>query len=268
MMTPEELEIAEFLVTAERDRAILQDVWVLIPVRPHDGTSVALSQKLSLWFSQGINWAIQQDGMGGFIEISRAAMVGRFLDERSEKYLLMIDNDTEPPLNLPWLLARHNLPLVGTLIPSVGDRGRMMLCVTKPDSHGLNRFVDYDGGDKIPAVGVAEVSHVGSGAILIRRDVAESFTWKQDPVSGDWDIPFLVPDRIRAEGARSGNVKKGEDIWFCDQVRSKGFSVHVDVEALAVHRKTVRLTFPGQLRDPSLSVEDWIAPRAGRPVDQ
>jgi hypothetical protein len=241
----------EWFEHAKSYQEILSDIWVAVPARPHDGICLKLCKMLSLWAMSGIAWGDHADSMGGFIEVTRCRIVVDFLRNHQEKYLLMIDNDVEPDIQLPYLLSRHDLPVVGSCIPSMNAKGRAMLCFSKEDRHGQYRFVDYDDGDKIPAKGLVQVPHVGTGAMMIRRDVLESFTMKGE------DVPFIVPNRIRYEGAVNGILMKGEDIWFCSQARAKGYDLHVDLEAHCGHRKTMRMAFPPQLRDPSLRVEDW-----------
>lgn len=261
-------EIARFLQTCEDNQALMADIFVAIPVRPSDGMSLSLSRMCSLWFSQGINWQPLEDHMGGFIEITRAQIARMFQKERSEKYLLMIDNDTEPPMDLPWILARHDQPVVGAVIASMGSNLRPMLCFTRSDSRGITRFMDIADGERIPATGLIEVPHVGTGALLIRRDVLDSFTWNPgNPCEhcgkSEWDIPFFIPEQVRAKGAATGTILEGEDVTFCKQVRAKGFKVHVDMEAHCGHRKTMRMIFDTSLRDPSMDAKAWFASEKG-----
>ena len=84
----------------------------------------------------------------------------------------------------------------------------------------------------------------------------------------DADIPFFVPQHIRYRGAVEGSIMQGEDIVFCKKARAKGFKLYADMEAHCMHRKTMKLTFPDQLRDPSLRVEDWLAPETGMAMSE
>ena len=254
-------QISRFYKNAMADQALMREIQVKIPARPHDGLEIDLSSCLSTWESVGVSWMAQQDAMGGFIEFTRAKMAYDFLHESTQKYLLMIDTDTAPCIDLPWLLVRHEAPVVGSCIVSMSPEGRRMLCFSRADTSGIPRFIDFDDGDKIPATGLAEVPHCGTGAMMIRRDVLESFSW--DKKDGIWDIPFFVPDDVMARGLRSGKLIEGEDIRFCKQAKEKGIPVQVDMEAHCGHTKPMRLLFPPQLRDPSLDVKDWIAPQKG-----
>lgn len=251
-------EAKAFFEECEANRELLNDIFVAVPCRPHDGICISLARKLSWWEREGIAWDVMEDSMAGFIEVNRTRIALDFLRRMNHKFLLMIDSDTEPPVNLPYLLARHNEPVVGSCIVSMGTGGRPMLCFSRPDENGVNRLIDFEDGNKIPAIGLAEVPHSGTGAMMIRRDVLEAFDW-DDPA----DIPFFVPEEIRARGAVSGKLMRGEDIQFCIRAREKGFKVQVDMEAHCGHRKSMRMAFPPHQRDPSLHVNDWTPPAKG-----
>lgn len=286
-----EARSTELFQLAEKNHELFDDIYITVPARPHDGICIGLTQALSMWFASGIKWMPLEDSMGGFVEVTRTKIALHFLRNRTEKYLLMIDNDTEPDLLLPYLLARNDVPVVGACIPSYSRHGREMLCFSRHDDCGVNRMIDYSHGDKIPATGLAEVPSIGTGAMMIRRDVLESFTFggidsynkAAEAISSnqpgtfspeelkdlvDADIPFFVPQHIRWNGAVQGVIMQGEDIVFCHKARAKGFKVYADLEAHCMHRKTMKLAFPDELRDPSLRVEDWHAPKTGMAMSE
>ena len=254
--------INRFYEQATANPELMRSIMVVVPARPHDGLSIGLSQMLSAWFDMGIQWRAQEDSMGGFIDVTRMKIAYNFLHECDQKFLLMIDNDTDPPIDLPWLLSRHDKPVVGSCIASMSGAGRRMLCFTRADSSGITRFIDFEDGAKIPATGLAEVPHCGTGAMMIRRDVLESFTMELGE-DGSLDVPFIVPDFVKVRGMKTGKLIEGEDIRFCKQARAKGFTIHVDMEAHCGHVKTMKLGFPPSLRDPSMRVEDWVASTMG-----
>ena len=265
-MNPQRIDA--FMDLALKEQKLLQDIFICVPVRPHDGIALGLHTMLNTWTMVGIMSSPLDSGMAGFIDVTRMKIVYDFLHNRTQKYLLMIDNDTEPVLELPYLLARHDQPIVGSCIPSMNREGRMMLCFSRPDRTGLPRFIDFEENQKIPATGLAETPHCGTGAMLIRRDVLESFTYQKQALCescghSEWDVPFLVSDDVKARGMVHGLMIEGEDIKFCKQARAKGYKIHVDLEAHCGHRKSVRLTFPELLRDPSMKVDDWVSPDEG-----
>jgi hypothetical protein len=241
------------------NRDLLKDVTVVVPVRPEGGLNVKLAQMLSIWYGEGTSWSMLNDHMGGFIEAARANIAYTFLKERTEKYLLMIDNDMEPPINLPWLLARHDLPVVGVCAMVHTHKWGPQLCFTIKDTEDNYRFPTMM-HSTIPEKGVVPVGHIGTGALLIRRDVLEAFTFKNG------DVPFYVPEDIRVEGVSTGNILIGEDISFCNQIMSKGFQPYVDLEAHCGHRKTVALRWPEERIDPDLNAETWVLPTEGQMI--
>jgi hypothetical protein len=254
--------IDRFYEIAIANKALMRDIVIRVPARPHDGISIDLACKLSAWFNADIQWKPLEDSMAGFVEVTRMKIVWDFLHNHTEKFLLMIDNDTEPDIELPWLLARHGQPVVGSCIVSISPKGRPMLCFSRADRAGINRFIDFEDGDKIPAIGLAEVPHCGTGAMMIRRDVLESFSMEKGP-TGIWDVPFMLTDETRVLGMKTGKLLEGEDIRFCKQARAKGYKIHVDMEAHCGHRKTMRMNFPPSQRDPSLAADEWFAPAKG-----
>jgi len=259
------LDLTWYFQQCEENRALLQDVYVVIPVRPSDGMNCTLHRMVSVWYGEGTAYSDLQDVMGGFIEHTRANMALSFLKNppikpngEPCKYLLMIDNDMEPPVNLPWMLARHDLPVVSGCAMSIDKEWGPQLCFSMPDSEGNYRFPCLRAGQPIPSQGVVRVGHAGTGAMLIRRDVLEAFSWEGE------DIPFMVPEAERRLGMQTGLIKTGEDIAFCNQLRAKGIPVHVDLEAHVGHRKTLTLQWDDDMRDPMLSAAHWKIPDAGK----
>jgi len=261
-------EIDTFFEIATQHEDLMRDIFISVPVRQAEGMALELTNMLSAWSTLGIMWSALDSGMNGFVDVTRMKIAYDFLHNRTQKYLMMIDSDTEPRVDLPYILARHDKDVVGGCIPSMNAKGRRMLCFTRYDKGGIPRFIDFEDGDKIPATGLAEVPHSGTGVMMIRRDVLEAFTYRQMDTCGtcghaDWDIPFMVPDGVKARGMKYGVMIEGEDIRFCKQVRQKGFKIWVDLEGHCGHRKSMRLGFPQHLRDPSMKVESWCAPDTG-----
>lgn len=253
----------EFMKAAEQERELLNSIYLVIPHRPADGVNSKLASMTSLWYGQGVSYNYAADPMMGFIELTRAAIAWKFLNDpnlREFKYLLMIDDDMVPPPMLPIMLARHDRPVVGSCAMAVTDKWGPMLCFSIKDVKGQYRFPSLHSVNRIPAAGLLEVGHVGTGAMMIRRDVLEAFTFEPG------DIPFFISEDVRMEGFKRGILLKGEDITFCEQVRAKGFEIAVDMEAHVGHRKTMTLSWPEDQRDTGLSVEDWVLPEDGMPL--
>jgi hypothetical protein len=61
-------------------------------------------------------------------------------------------------------------------------------------------------------------------------------------------------------------IKVGEDISFCNQLRKKGIPIHVDLEAHVGHRKSLALSWDDDMRDPLLDSSEWRTPDAGKRI--
>lgn len=250
--------LERFFEWTAANQDICRNIYAVCPLRPHDGVSIALSNAMQVWYSEGITCEKLPDSMQGFIDITRARLSHRFVHEREEKFILMIDNDMEPPVDLPMLLARHDAPIVGSCAVSMNSEGNQMLCAVVEDVNGAHRFIEPR-ATAIPATGLLPVVHSGTGAMMIRRDVLEAFSY-ENPA----DTPFLLPDAIRHGGVvNMGTPMVGEDLYFCEQAREKGFETVLELEAHCGHRKTMRLAWPPELRDPTMSVEDFKLPPVG-----
>ena len=240
------------LETYEKYSHLVEQVDIQIPVRPQDGVPIELAEQIARWAVLGFKVAFLKDHMGGFIEVVRANMAYRFLKDSDKKYLFMIDNDVIPELDVPLLLARHEESVVGAPVPiTLKDQGPA-LNFTIADAEGKYRFPSYR-QHKFPMKGLIPVHHIGTGAMCIRRDVLEAFSWEGE------DVPFAVSSELRSEGLRKGNLRRGEDIEFCNQVRAKGFKVFADMEALSGHRKSLTLVVPDDLKDPTMDPAGWLS---------
>lgn len=252
----------------DANRDLLNDIYVVVPVRPADGMNCHLHRMLATWYGEGTAFADLNDNMGGFIECTRANIAYNFLNNPPLKpdlktpcrYLLMIDNDMEPPLGLPYMLARHGKGVVGAPAMSVTEKFGPQLTFTILDTEGKYRFPCLRSGLPIPSKGLLEVGHIGTGAILISRDVLEKFTFDGD------DIPFIVPQSARIRGMKTGELLIGEDISFCNQLRAKGIPMYVDLEAHVGHKKTLTLSWDEDMRDPYLDPQKWVLPPIGKEI--
>ncbi len=135
---------------------------------------------------------------GSSIAELRNLLVDRALKQRCT-HILFIDDDQMFPEDAIHQLAKHDLPIVAANIvrkesnPRTNSRriGENLPCWTLPDS-----------------TGVEEVEFVGTGMMLIKREVFEAMK-----------EPFFFYDI-------ENNV--GEDVGFCRKARELGFTIHVD----------------------------------------
>jgi hypothetical protein len=289
-----ENEAEDFYRMCREYPGLIEKAAVRIPTRITNGLNPKLAICATVWAKAGGHWDPLIDDQGGFIERQRAKMCYDFVTDPELKefeYLIMIDDDMEPRLDLLHRLMRWNEPVVGARCVSMHPDFGPMLCYTVKDELGLHRFPTMKPllkrNLRMPSSGITEVGHIGTGALCIRRDVVESFTWDMEhdkilsflnePRVGGVtrehlhelhrlmapDVPFMVPDALRKEGFRHGELRCGEDIWFCVQVRKKGFHIYVDNSSDVGHRKSMCLALDSVFNDPGKDPKSCVIPAEG-----
>ena len=188
----------------------------------------------------------------------------RFLEMESADRLLMVDNDTLPLLPIEYqkekeslssvaqdqlvdlvTMARHDVDIVSALCPVITDEG-----------YHLNAYFEDPNADEATWMaatwdrlseaqetesGLLEVDAVGTGAIMLKRNVVEkmkrytsasTFSFTKNP-------PFYDTYFLRNRNQR-GETVQGEDLLFC--YNWKGLhngKVHVDTYMLIDHLHTL-----------------------------
>jgi hypothetical protein len=155
------------------------------------------------------------------VDAARNVAVKDMLKSGAE-WLLQIDNDVVPPLNVLAVLSEvGNRKIVGLPCGMESSHGMPSLNIgtRRPEGHELHR--------EIPS-GLTEVDCVGSGCLLVHRDVFQTlaFPW------------FECSRKSELENAMYG----GEDFGFCEKARTKGFSVWTHAGFPCSHHKTVDLS--------------------------
>lgn len=159
----------------------------------------------------------------------RNKIVKKFLEtDKKFDYLLMIDSDCIPPNNV-LELADYQKDIIGGLCFAYMNK-RVIPLVLKENSEGT-----YDMANVSLNEGVIECSGIGSGCMMIKREVLEN-------------IPFPFRNEYDTDGIKT----KGLDINFCERARRKGYKVWCDTDMLVSHwtiqdLKDIWLTF-NQLR--------------------
>jgi len=236
---------------------LAEQIVLAIPYRPQEGYNDRLAAATMPWFANDIDVRPCPDAMIGWIERTRNNIAWQFLKTSDRKFLIMIDADITPSLSLPLQLARHDKPIVSGVCMTVNSVHGPMLCFTRPDISGEWRMPAMKYVASIPSEGLVETHHCGTGAICIRRDVLESFSFEGD------DLPFLIPENIRQDSMKNIEMTKGEDIVFCIKARKKGFGIWVDLEAHCGHRKPFAMTWENERRDDTLDPASWVLPPKG-----
>jgi len=243
----EGLEDADFAELAE-------SIMVVIPFRQGEGINPGICQHFGMWGRIGMRMATIKDPFGGFIEMTRGAIVNMFLEycqsHPKVQYLVTIDSDEQIQWDAPLRLAQHGEPIVSGVVCGYSpDRG-IFACFSAKDENGVPRFPSYRDTKSLPAEGLLEVHQTGTGLLCIRRDVLET-------IIENGEEPFFIPEDIRRESVREGQLRKSEDICFAERAEKYGFKRYVDLSVHALHYKNIAIGWPVDQIDPELEAIDW-----------
>jgi len=238
----------------EQFAELCASIMVVIPHRSDEGIWPGIAQHFGMWGRVCMRMAFIKDPFGGFIECTRGGIVQTFLEYAWKhpelKYLVMIDNDQTIQWDAPIKLAQHGKPITSGVVCGYSPERGIFACFTAKDENGVPRFPSWRDTKSLPAEGLIEVEQVGTGLICIRRDVLE--TLKEND-----EQPFFVPEKDRIESVKSGNLKKSEDICFCERAARYGFKRYVDLTVHATHHKNIPIGWPGDSIDPTIEAIDW-----------
>lgn len=241
-------------LTHEEFAALAASILVVIPYRAGEGIASGICTHFGMWGRIGLRIATLKDPFGGFVEFTRASMVKLFLEVADKdpdvKYLVMIDNDEGIEWDAPLLLAQHGLPICSGVVCGYTPERGIFACFTVKDANGVARFPSWAETKKIPARGIVKVEQVGTGLVAIRRDVLETML-----EAGEH--PFEIPQDVRSESMAQGNIKRSEDICFCERAKRFGFYTYVDFSVHALHFKTLALSWPRNAIDDDIDAIDW-----------
>lgn len=156
-------------------------------------------------------------------ESSRNTLVQLHLrDNPDTTHLLFIDSDVVPP---PGLLERFlglNADIVTALTPIFFNK-HVVWNVAAP---GSNKW--WPLCMRLPEEPF-ETEKCGGGAMLIKREVFESIGW-----------PYFHTEYQPAD-QHNKIIKTGEDVWFCQKAREKGYKIIADPQTQCEHYNQVGL---------------------------
>jgi len=150
------------------------------------------------------------------VEANRNQIVKAFLNSKCE-YLLMVDTDN-PPFNNPLPLIEEDKDIIGLPTP-----------INVSNIPGMSWFaynIYKDGKQLKDGEGLEKVDEVGTGCVIIKREVFEKLG----------DNPF-TPERYEDD-----RIKVGEDIMFCRRAKEKGIEIWTHWDYKCRHYKEIDLS--------------------------
>jgi hypothetical protein len=157
--------------------------------------------------------------MGSPTDQVRNGLVKIVLHNPDFTHLLMMDSDISPPENIVDLLLECDSPMAAAIVP-IMLQNKIVSNVIIDNEHGSHFMESWNThGDIIEAEGV------GTGVVLIRREVFENIPW-----------PWFRYEEGEHDGKRTG-----EDIFFSRKAAEHGYKYKVHPRALCGHYKTVNL---------------------------
>lgn len=155
------------------------------------------------------------------IDHARNMIVHRFLGTDCT-HLMMIDDDIVPPVNALEQLLTHDKDIVAAACPLIGPDSKRDLKIT------FNAFTVSEDETYTPiidAIGLQEADAVGTGCIMIKRDVLENI-----------ESPFITQ-----YNKNNGLKTTGEDINFCKKAKGLCIEIYSDFGLKCKHIKSCNL---------------------------
>lgn len=159
---------------------------------------------------------------GSLVELARNKLAARCINDESYTHMLFIDSDIGfDDQTMVRLIANADLPVLGVACPRKSFEF----------SHNVGKVIGpaYVGDEKFPRQGVFEVGAIGTGIMLIKREVLVTLA---EGVPNYYDggfVPHLFRNEIR------GNSIVGEDINFCLLWQKAGGKVYGLLDAEVTH---------------------------------
>jgi hypothetical protein len=152
------------------------------------------------------------------ISNNRNMIVSKFLATDCD-YLMMIDSDIIPPMNI-LQLADFDKDIITPLM-FVYQKGMLLPLFLKKNKDGI-----YDVDNYLEKTGLQKIDATGTGCIIIKRKVLEHPALKY-PFRNEYD----------ADGIKT----RGLDLNFCSRAKEVGFDSWVHLDYLADHHSTLSL---------------------------
>jgi len=159
------------------------------------------------------------------VDANRNAIIRDFLSKGPEyEWLIMIDDDCPIQSNLLELCS-HGKPIVSAVIVGMLKGIPYPIIMKKnkknPNFYTMLKYHEYEARCKENRL--IEVDGTGMGCMAMRRDALEK-------IGKPW---------YRFEYDKNGDIRLGEDYWFCEKAQKKGYKIYVDSHVNAGHVKSV-----------------------------
>jgi hypothetical protein len=174
------------------------------------------------------------------ISSNRNLIVQRFLKTDCD-YLMMLDDDVIP-LNNPALFVFAGKDVVGfpaKVRQSKSDRQLNWVAYLKDDRVG---YTPIDFAKVDPSIELLQVDAIGTGCILVKREVLEN---------------IKAPFHIKFD--ENGILTRGTDFAFCERAREAGYEVFTTPKRVCEHFKEL-----GMLDMNSYNDSDGVDPAAAK----
>jgi len=155
------------------------------------------------------------------------------------EWLFFLDDDTIPPPDAIIRLMNHKLPIVSGLYYRRNNPIVPVMLKNVPE--GRKWITEFQ------APSLVEVDYVGSGCLLIHRDVLTSlpalseyrrwFDWRVDRID--------LPEKERMS----------EDFVFMDNARKHGYKIYVDTGVQCKHCGLSQSVIPGKIEPLEITIQ-------------
>lgn len=162
------------------------------------------------------------------IEHNRNKMVKDFLENTTAEFLLFIDGDNVPPINV-LDLADYQKDIIGGLCFGWKHNTVIPLILELNTKENIEKGEDKYRVMEVPEdKGLVECDGVGTGLMMIKRDVLEEIKY---PFENYYD-----EDGIKTTGL---------DLNFCEKAKKKGFKVycHTDFQVAHWNNRNLQLMY-------------------------
>jgi len=161
------------------------------------------------------------------VDANRNKIVYNFLNNTEHDWLLFLDDDMIPHKGFDVKkLINSGKKVVSGLTVVMAKGVPSPLIMKKLEGNDEVRYRTFNVSDlEEDGTSLVEVDGVGTGCLLIHRDVLEA----------------IKPPWFRFQFTENGELKLSEDYTFSNKVREAGFKMFIDCEAIVGHAKNVDL---------------------------